>query len=134
MQPKVCILRTDGTNCDVETAHAFRLAGGSPHLVHVNDLRSGHRRLDDYQVLVIPGGFSYGDDIASGKVLAIELTAFFENELARFVNDSKLVLGICNGFQVLVRTGLLPIRTLGTIRPRLPPTRVRVSSVDGSTS
>lgn len=118
-KPRVCILRTDGTNCDQETAYAFNKTGGESHLVHVNQLRSGAEKLSDYQILAVPGGFSYGDDIHSGKVLSVELASFLSDQLRRFVDDGKLVLGICNGFQVLVRTGLLPWGELGTIRAAL---------------
>lgn len=111
--PEVCILKTDGINCDEELANAFQVAGAEPEVVHVNQLRSGERGLDQYDVLGIPGGFSYGDDVASGKVLATELTSYLSDQLQGFVDKGKPVLGICNGFQVLVRTGLLPNRTLG---------------------
>ncbi|OAT85506.1 phosphoribosylformylglycinamidine synthase I [Desulfotomaculum copahuensis] len=107
-KPRVCVLRTDGTNCDRETARAFDLAGGAPQMVHVNQLRTGEEKLAAYQIMVIPGGFSYGDDVHSGKVLAVELTSFLKEQLQEFVTAGKPLLGICNGFQVLVRTGLLP--------------------------
>lgn len=105
---KVIILRTAGTNCDKETAFAFESAGASAELVHINKLSSGVKSLDDYQILAIPGGFTYGDDIASGKILANELKFAIEKDLERFINAGKLVIGICNGFQVLVKAGLLP--------------------------
>lgn len=105
---KVIILRTAGTNCDKETAFAFESAGASVELVHVNRLSEGTKSLDPYHILAIPGGFTYGDDIASGKILANELKFAIEEELERFVSAGKLILGICNGFQVLVKAGLLP--------------------------
>jgi len=105
---KVLILRAPGTNCDRETAHAFELAGAEASLVHVNRFIRGEARLADYQVLVIPGGFTYGDDVAAGKVLANELLLKLGEDLERFVGRGSLVLGICNGFQVLVKTGILP--------------------------
>jgi phosphoribosylformylglycinamidine synthase len=108
MKPKICVLRTGGTNCDEETAEAFALAGGDPELVHVIELRGGKKSLRDCQILAIPGGFSYGDDIAAGRVLAVELRSRLLGELQEFVSRSGLVLGICNGFQVLVELGLLP--------------------------
>jgi phosphoribosylformylglycinamidine synthase subunit PurQ / glutaminase len=111
--PEVCVLKTDGINCDTEMAYAFESAGGSPEIVHINQLRSGERNLGDFGALAIPGGFSYGDDIASGKVLATELTSYLSDQLQGFVDQEKPVIGVCNGFQVLVRTGLLPNRTLG---------------------
>lgn len=113
IKPKVCILKTDGINCDMEMSYAFELAGGTPELVHVNQLRNGQRRLTNYEILAIPGGFSYGDDIASGKVLANELTTFFSEQLQEFASKKKPILGVCNGFQVLVRTGLLPDSKIG---------------------
>ncbi len=111
--PEVCVLKTDGINCDTEMAYAFEVAGGRPDIVHVNQLRGGERRLGQYRVLAIPGGFSYGDDIASGKVLAVELTSFLSDQLQEFVDDGRPILGVCNGDQVLARTGLLPNGTLG---------------------
>lgn len=105
---KVIVLRTAGTNCDKETAFAFREAGAMPELVHINQLSSGEKRLVDYQILAIPGGFSYGDDIASGKILANELKFKIEDDIQNFIQDGKLIIGICNGFQILVKSGLLP--------------------------
>lgn len=113
MKPKVCILRTDGTNCDEELYYAFEKFDGAPQYTHVNQLRSKEVKLGDFQILALPGGFSYGDDIASGKVLAIELMSFLKEELQNFIDKKGLVLGVCNGFQTLVRTGLLPFNNLG---------------------
>ncbi|MCX5708503.1 MAG: phosphoribosylformylglycinamidine synthase I [Candidatus Omnitrophica bacterium] len=108
MKPRVCILRTAGTNCDKETAFAFEAAGGDPELVHVNRLISSEKSLDNYHILVLPGGFSYGDDIAAGKILANELRCKLNQGLKRFIAAGKLIIGICNGFQILVKSGLLP--------------------------
>ena len=108
MKPKVLILRTAGTNCDAETDIAFQLAGAETDLVHIQNLISGKTNLSDYQILAIPGGFSYGDDIAAGILLAVEMKHKLRKALEQFVTDDKLIIGICNGFQVLVRTGLLP--------------------------
>lgn len=118
-KPGVCVLRADGINCDEETSHAFENAGAKCALVHVNQLRRGEEKLSNYQILALSGGFSYGDDVHSGKILAVELTSFLKEHLAEFVNKGKLVIGICNGFQVLVRTGLLPYRRLGEIKTTL---------------
>jgi phosphoribosylformylglycinamidine synthase len=107
-KPKVCVLRTAGTNCDRETAFAFSLAGAAAELLHINMLSGGQRHLDEFQILAIPGGFTYGDDIAAGKVLANELRCKLSAQLEKFVADGKLIIGICNGFQVLVKAGLLP--------------------------
>lgn len=111
--PEVCILKFDGVNCDEETAYAFEVAGGAPEIVHVNQLRDGSKRLKNYGVLALAGGFSYGDDIHSGQVAANELTSYLSNDLREFVGDEKPVIGICNGFQVLVRTGMLPNGEVG---------------------
>ncbi len=107
-KPRVLVLRAAGTNCDMETAFAFDLAGGEAAVVHVNRLADRSTKLSDYQILAIPGGFSYGDDIAAGKVLAVELEHRLGGELTGFVERGGLVIGICNGFQVLVKTGILP--------------------------
>lgn len=105
---KVIVIRTAGTNCDKETASAFKLAGGTPELVHINELVRGDKDLNEYHILAVPGGFTYGDDIASGKILANELKYKLEQDLEKFIGDGKLIIGICNGFQVLVKAGLLP--------------------------
>jgi len=104
--PKVLILTGYGINCDEETKFAFEKAGARADLVHVNDLIESPDRLGDYQIVAFPGGFSYGDDTGSGNALAWKI----RNNLGieRFVEDNKLVIGICNGFQVLVNLGLLP--------------------------
>lgn len=108
MKPRTCIIKTDGTNCDYETAHAFAVAGAETETVLLTTLLKNKTLLSSFQILVLPGGFSYGDDIASGKVLAVELHSFLRDQLQQFIADKKLILGICNGFQVLVRAGLLP--------------------------
>lgn len=112
-KPNVCVLKTDGINCDEEMSYAFEVASGIPETVHINQLRSGEKKLANYSILALPGGFSYGDDIASGKVLANELTTFLSDQLNEFKGQKKPILGVCNGFQVLVRTGLLPEGELG---------------------
>lgn len=106
-QPRVLILRAPGTNCDAETAHAFELAGGRAENVHVNRLLESPRLVGEFQILCLPGGFSYGDDVAAGKILANRLQALLSGELREFVARDKLVLGVCNGFQVLLKSGLL---------------------------
>ncbi|MDO8676024.1 MAG: phosphoribosylformylglycinamidine synthase I [Candidatus Omnitrophota bacterium] len=105
---KVVVLRTAGTNCNEETAFAFARFGADVEQVHVNALVSRTRKLSDYHILALPGGFSYGDDIASGRILANELRLKLGDDLKRFIADGKLVIGICNGFQVLVKAGILP--------------------------
>lgn len=108
MKPSVIVLRTAGTNCDYETAYAFEISGADVELVHVNELKRGEKHLLNYQILVLPGGFTYGDDVSAGKILANELKFRLGDDLQKFVEDGKLVLGICNGFQVLVKAGYLP--------------------------
>jgi phosphoribosylformylglycinamidine synthase len=109
-QPRVLILRAPGTNCDVEAAHAFELAGGAPESLHVNRVLENARRLGDFQVLCIPGGFSYGDDISAGRILGNQLQHHLADVLLSFHDAGKLILGICNGFQVLLKTNLLARR------------------------
>ena len=106
-KPKVIILRTAGTNCDWETERGFRLAGANPERVHINRLIEKKEKLLDYDILVIPGGFSYGDDIAAGKIFANELRYKLFEQLKKFAEKQRPVLGICNGFQLLVKSGLL---------------------------
>jgi phosphoribosylformylglycinamidine synthase I len=106
--PNALILRAPGTNCDEETAHAWRIAGARPAILHINRLIEQPAELGKYQILTIPGGFSYGDDIASGKIFANQLLHHLASPLNDFVDSGGLILGICNGFQVLVRMGLLP--------------------------
>lgn len=110
----VLILRTAGTNCDQETAHAFTVFGAKADFVHINHLIDGSAKLADYDILAIPGGFTYGDDIASGRILANELVAQLGAPLHDFVRAGKLIIGICNGFQVLVKAGLLPDPSSGS--------------------
>jgi phosphoribosylformylglycinamidine synthase len=106
--PKVLILHANGSNRDHDAALACELAGGMPEVVHMHQLLAGERRLADYQMLVIPGGFSYGDDLGAGALWALDLRVRFEEEVRAFVANGRPVLGICNGFQTLVKAGLLP--------------------------
>ena len=119
---KVIVIRTAGTNCNEETSFAFRHLGASVEEVHINALISGERKLSAYHILALPGGFSYGDDIASGRILANELRLKLTQELKQFIHAGKLIIGICNGFQILTKAGLLPglqwspIRTFTDVR------------------
>lgn len=106
--PRALILRAPGINCERETLHAFARAGAAPEFVHVTQLLAAPDQLDRFSILAVPGGFAYGDDISSGRVLAQELRAGLGERLLKFVDRGGLALGICNGFQVLVRLGLLP--------------------------
>jgi len=107
LSPRALVLRAPGTNCDHETVHAFERAGGLARRMHLRAVVERPGVLDDVQILCIPGGFSYGDDIASGRIFALELRLRLGDALRRFHERGGLVLGICNGFQVLLQTGLL---------------------------
>lgn len=107
-EPKVLVLRAPGINCERETHFAFARAGGAPEYVHIQQLLAAPDLLDRFRILAVPGGFAYGDDISSGRVLAQEMKHRLGDRILRFVERGGLALGICNGFQVLVRLGLLP--------------------------
>ncbi len=107
-KPNVCVLRAPGTNCDVETAYAFESAGGSAQRVHLFRLLENPRLLAEFQILCIPGGFSYGDDIGAGVIFSRQLRGRLGDAIGAFLSADKLVLGICNGFQVLLKAGVLP--------------------------
>jgi phosphoribosylformylglycinamidine synthase subunit PurQ / glutaminase len=108
MKPRVLILHVSGTNRDAEAARAIELAGGDPEIVHINRLRAGERHFADYAMLLLPGGFSYGDALGAGARLALDLQVYFEDQLEAFVATGRPVVGICNGFQTLVKSGHLP--------------------------
>ena len=108
MKAKVLILYGYGINCDNEMQYAFELAGAAAERVHVNQLIINEPNLKDYQILALPGGFSFGDDIGAGKVLATKFKYNLQEPLQQFITDGKLVIGICNGFQVMVKLGILP--------------------------
>lgn len=116
MAAPILILHASGTNRDGEAARAVELAGGAPEIVHINQLRQGERTLDDYAALLLPGGFSYGDALGAGARLALDLQVYFADVLPRFVERGRPVLGICNGFQTLVKAGLLPAVAQGAQR------------------
>jgi len=106
-KPRVLVLRAPGTNCDAEAHFAFERAGAQTDLLHINRLREAPSLLHNYQILVIPGGFSYGDDVAAGKILANQLSVFLGEQLRVFRDQEKLILGICNGFQAILKAGLI---------------------------
>lgn len=110
MSLRVLVLRAAGTNCDRETEFGFRLAGARVAVEHVSRVASGQVRLGDHGMLVIPGGFSYGDDLSAGRVLAADLVFRLREAFFEFVDSGRPVIGICNGFQALVKAGLLPFR------------------------
>ncbi len=106
--PRVLVLRTAGVNCDFETEFAFERAGAEADRLHLNALAESPKKLLDYQVLAIPGGFSYGDDVSGGRVFASEMRHRLADVLATFLEQDRLAIGICNGFQVLTNLGALP--------------------------
>ncbi|MCX7705294.1 MAG: phosphoribosylformylglycinamidine synthase I [bacterium] len=105
---KVLILRTAGTNCDYETEWVCKLAGAHPSRIHIREITSGRKNILDFDVLIIPGGFSYGDDLGAGKVLANELMLKCYEQIEKFREKKRPIIGICNGFQVLVKGKMLP--------------------------
>ncbi len=105
---RALVLTGFGLNCDLETAYALETAGAAVERIHLNSLIGGERRIEDFQVFVVGGGFSWGDDHGAGVILAMRLKHRLGDELLRFVERGNLVLGICNGFQVLVNLGILP--------------------------
>src|SRR5512140_875629 len=108
MKPKALILQAHGTNRDIDVAEALSLAGADPEGVPLNTLRAGKKHFADYQMLILAGGFSYADALGAGKLLALDLNAYFADEITAFVAAGKPVIGICNGFQALVKSGILP--------------------------
>lgn len=107
-KPQVLILHADGSNRDHEAAQAFEASGAAADIVHINQLRAKEKRWDAYQLLVLPGGFTYADALGSGKLWALDLNTYFNEEVHTFVESGKPVIGICNGFQALVKSGILP--------------------------
>lgn len=108
-QPRVLILRAPGTNCDQETAYAFGQAGGAPTEVHLGRWLENPALARDYQIICLPGGFSYGDDVAAGRIYGNQLRLHLADQLREFREAGKLILGICNGFQILMKSGLLDL-------------------------
>jgi phosphoribosylformylglycinamidine synthase len=115
-EPETLVLTGFGINCEEETAFAFKTAGASVKIIHINDLIENKKILEQYKILVFSGGFSYGDDTGSGKALANRLKNNLNDEIKRFIERDTLILGICNGFQVLVNLGLLPLLDVADIK------------------
>lgn len=108
IKPKVAVLKAEGTNFEEETAYAFHLAGGEPEILLMGEVLKNPKVLRKFQLLDFPGGFSYGDDLYSGKIWANELNAYIREAINSFIKRNGIIIGVCNGFQVLVRSGLLP--------------------------
>lgn len=112
MKPRVLTIITDGINCNAETGRAFDLAGAHNEEVHLNLLLDGSRSLSEFDILSFSGGFSYGDDVKSGKIFSLKLMKL-KDDIEKFLEDKKLMIGICNGFQVLTTLGIIPYNTPG---------------------
>lgn len=132
--PTILILHASGTNRDAEAARACALAGGKPEIVHINQLRAGERAFATYDTLLLPGGFSYGDALGAGARMALDMQVFFQEELHTFVESGKPVLGICNGFQVLVKAGLLPGNNNADVNSRNTQHAIRNSTLTENAS
>jgi phosphoribosylformylglycinamidine synthase I len=107
-KPKVIVLSGYGLNCEEETKFAFEKAGGLADIVHLNDLIASPKMLSEYDIMAFPGGFAYGDDTGSGKAYANKFKNHLANELKEFLSRDTLVIGICNGFQIITSLGILP--------------------------
>jgi phosphoribosylformylglycinamidine synthase len=118
-KPHVLILTGYGVNCEHESRFAWEQAGAAPALVHLHDLLERPARLREFQALMFIGGFSFGDHMGSGHVLALRLRQRVREELGRFIEAGGLVLGVCNGFQTMVKLGLLPGLDGDYFTPRL---------------
>lgn len=108
LRPPILIVTGYGLNCEAESKYAWELAGAAPELVHLNDLLERPARLHDYAGLMFIGGFSYGDHMSSGHVFALRVKHRLREDLQKFISGGKLILGVCNGFQIMVKLGLLP--------------------------
>ncbi len=108
MKPKALVLQAHGSNRDFDVIEALTLAGADATGIPLNELRMNKTLLSDFQLLVVPGGFSYADSLGAGKLLALDLNSYFNEEISAFVMSGKPVIGICNGFQALVKSGILP--------------------------
>lgn len=116
---RVAVLFGFGINCDRETAAVFDMVGGKPERLHVNNLVQGNRSLEEFDILAVPGGFSFGDHLGSGRLLGNRLRFALRDQLQKFVSSGKPIIGICNGFQALVKTGLLPGPENASLEPDL---------------
>jgi phosphoribosylformylglycinamidine synthase len=130
--PTAAVIRTAGTNCDAELMRAFSLAGAEPTLVHLDRLVADPDRLDEFDVIGFPGGFSYGDDIASGRIFAMRVRERLYPALRRAIERGTPMIGVCNGFQVLVQVGVLPGPSPGEPWPADAPPAQTVALTDNA--
>ena len=128
MQPKALVLQAHGSNRDFDVMEALSLAGADPTGIPLNELRANKTLLSDFQLLVVPGGFSYADALGAGKLLALDLASYFAEEIAAFVASGKPVIGICNGFQALVKSGILPGMSVIASGAKQSPTQEEIAS------
>ena len=112
---KALVLRTAGTNCENETLLALNLAGADATLAHINELIKKKVLLNKFQIIVVPGGFAYGDDLGAGRILANEIRFRLKKEFDDYNESGNLLVGICNGFQALIKTGFLPGNCAATL-------------------
>ena len=108
IRPKILVITGYGINCEEETAKCFNWVGGESEIVHVNDIIDGSHKLKNYQIIAFPGGFSYGDDTGSGNALANKIRNNLKEDLLTYLKEDKLVIGICNGMQIMANLGLIP--------------------------
>jgi phosphoribosylformylglycinamidine (FGAM) synthase-like amidotransferase family enzyme len=112
---RVCILTGNGINCENETAKAFEASDVKTEIVHINQLINNDKKLKEFDILALPGGFSYGDEIQSGKVMALKIRKYILNDLNEFIANNKLVIGICNGFQIMVHLNLFDHKEISLV-------------------
>jgi phosphoribosylformylglycinamidine synthase len=118
MKPKALVLQAHGSNRDLDVIEALTLAGAEPEGIPLNELRRHETRFSEFQLLAIPGGFSYADALGAGKLLALDLACYFKEEISAFIDSGRPVIGICNGFQALVKSGILPFGRRGMKDPQ----------------
>ena len=127
MKPKALVLQAHGSNRDFDVIEALTLAGADAIGVPLNELRQNKTLLLDFKLLVVPGGFSYADALGAGKLLALDLASYFQEEITAFVAAGKPVIGICNGFQALVKSGILPGKSVIASEAKQSPTTEEVT-------
>ena len=112
MKPRVLVITGYGINCEEETAKCFNWANADAEIVHINDIINGNKKITNYQIMAFPGGFAYGDDTGSGNALANKIRNNLQHDVLKFAKEDKLIIGICNGMQMLANLGLIPATDL----------------------